>query len=126
MRKILIMLSMVMTGCSTVRYNHVKTDRTDSVAVVHTRADSIAVRDSIMIDRTTDTVRIARWHTETHWRMQHDTVWHTRTDTIQVSIPEPKRDNTSATALWYSAGNLAIGILAGMIAALLLYLRFSH
>lgn len=124
MKKLLPVLLMASAGCSTVRYIPVERSHADSMAVVHARIDSIAIKDSTTLDRRTDTVRITRWRTETRWHTGHDTVWRTRTDTIRITAP-PLRI-TAKESVWDTMGNVALGICCGLASALFIFRRIRR
>lgn len=108
--------TLMLAGCTTVRYVPVETSHNDSVYVAYARVDSIAVTDSIDTYRMADTVRITRWRTETRWHTERDTVWRNRTDTVRITIPVHVSQHKS---LMEKLGSAASGICAGVIMALL-------
>lgn len=109
--------TLMLAGCTTVRYVPVETSHNDSVHVAHARMDSIAVTDSTDTYRMADTVRITRWRTETRWHTERDTVWRNRTDTVR--IPIPVNNIGQRKSMMEKIGTAASGLCAGVIMALL-------
>ena len=94
-------------GCTTVRT--VETVRTDTVWQNHMQHDSIHVRDSVWVERWTqgDTVYVVkdRWKTEWRERLQIDTVYIAKRDTLFVQ----KTTGKTKQLTWFDRWRVRIG-----------------
>lgn len=79
-----LVLCLTLGGCTTTKYVPVMEYRTDTVWQSKTIKDSVYLRDSIIIRQAGDTVFCDRWHTRWRERLQRDTVYQSRTDSIPV------------------------------------------
>lgn len=82
----LAVLSAVLTGCKT-KYVAVIQTRTDTLRIVNHQRDSIWLHDSVMVSEKGDTVRIEKWHTKYVEKQVHDTLYQSKTDSIQQPYP---------------------------------------
>ena len=83
----LIMLS----GCKSVQYVPVETVHTDTLYQKVVQRDSIHIHDSVTIREKGDTVMIEHWRTQWRDRCQRDTIYRSRTDSVQVPYPVEKK-----------------------------------
>lgn len=72
------------SGCRSIRYVPVETVRTDTLYQKVLQRDSIHIHDSVTIREKGDTVMIEHWRTQWRDRLQRDTVYRSRTDSVQV------------------------------------------
>jgi len=75
------------SGCRSIRYVPVETVRTDTMYQKVLQRDSIHIHDSVTIREKGDTVMIEHWRTQWRDRLQRDTVYRSRTDSVQVPYP---------------------------------------
>lgn len=75
------------SGCRSIRYVPIETVRTDTIYQTVLKRDSIHVHDSVTIREKGDTVMIEHWRTQWRDRLQRDTVYRSRTDSVQVPYP---------------------------------------
>lgn len=75
------------SGCRSIRYVPVETVRTDTLYQKVLQRDSIHIHDSVTIREKGDTVMIEHWRTQWRDRVQRDTVYRSRTDSVQVPYP---------------------------------------
>lgn len=75
------------SGCRSIRYVPVETVRTDTLYQKVLQRDSIHIHDSVTIREKGDTVMIEHWRTQWRDRLQRDTVYRSRTDSVQVPYP---------------------------------------
>lgn len=92
---ILLVLSLLLlTGCRSVKYVPVETVRIDTVYQSKIEKDSIRIHDSIYVKewQNGDTIYKDRdrWHTEYIDKLVHDTIYQSKTDSIQVPYPVEK------------------------------------
>ena len=115
---ILMLLCLLFGSCTTTKYVPVETTRTDTLYISRAERDSIYLHDSIHVteQQRGDTLYIMhdRWHTQYRDRLQHDTIYHTRRDTIpqpyevirEVKVDKPLtwwqqlRIHTGGIAIW--------------------------
>lgn len=126
---VVLLLLLLLCGCSSVRTVDVERVRTDTVRWQRTIHDSVAVRDSIFVDRFMrgDTVFMVRdrWHTEYRDRWRTDTVYHSKTDSIPIPVPLAVEKEVQAELSWWQqvrlwTGNIVLTVLgAGIIYNLL-------
>ena len=92
---ILLVLSLLLlTGCRSVKYVPVETVRIDTIYQSKIEKDSIHIHDSIYVKewQNGDTIYKDRdrWHTEYIDKLVHDTIYQSKTDSIQVPYPVEK------------------------------------
>ena len=75
------------SGCRSIQYVPVETVRTDTLYQTVLQRDSIHIHDSVTIREKGDTVMIEHWRTQWRDRLQRDTVYRSRTDSVQVPYP---------------------------------------
>ena len=75
------------SGCRSIQYVPVETVRTDTLYQKVLQRDSIHIHDSVTIREKGDTVMIEHWRTQWRDRLQRDTVYRSRTDSVQVPYP---------------------------------------
>lgn len=75
------------SGCRSIRYVPIETVRTDTLYQKVLQRDSIHIHDSVTIREKGDTVMIEHWRTQWRDRLQRDTVYRSRTDSVQVPYP---------------------------------------
>lgn len=113
----LVLLALLLTGCKTV-YVPVETVRTDTLMVAHIMTDSVWVysHDSVVTDRTGDTVLVEKWHWRGRWRdrVTHDTVYKSRVDSVTVTREVEKPLTKSQRARLHLANIVLITL--GMVA----------
>ena len=104
--------------------------KSDTVALVHVRTDSIFLKDSVFVDRNTyvrgDTVYriMSRVQYKDRWRtkIKTDTVYRSVRDTVSVEVPV----RVTERVRWYDRAFMWIGrgvCIAALLWALFLYLR---
>ena len=123
-------LLMVLTACTTTRYVPIEVIHSsrDTLHTARTSRDTLLLRDTIRLDRrqTGDTIYITQ--TATHWRtrasLRTDTVYLTRTDTIErlprALCAAKKPTTTVASPLSLTAKRLLLVLAVGLFIYLLL------
>lgn len=102
----------LLCGCSTTKYIPYETVRDQYHAVYS--ADTIAVRDSIIINRSGDTIRELRWRDRWRLRTLHDTIL--VSDTICRPYPvEVPAKLTAWQRIKVDCGGWAILLCLGLI-----------
>lgn len=122
---LLLLLSLLFGGCTSVRYVPVESVRTDTVYQSRVLRDSVRVHDSIYVKewQKGDTVYVDRdrWHVKYVEKEVHDTVYQSRVDSIQVPYPVEKG------LTWWQERKIEFGELAlVVIAGLLCFLFFRY
>lgn len=117
---ILIILCIVFGGCKSVQYVPVIESHTDTVLITKHQRDSIYLRDSTHVSEKQkgDTVylSIEKWHTQYKEKIVHDTVYHSRIDSIPKPYPVPKYIEKELS--WWQSTRLRIANVV-LIAALI-------
>ena len=83
----LIFLATILYSCKSIQYVPVETTKRDTTYLSQTKIDSIYHRDSIYVERKGDTVYLSKYKYLYKYIEKHDTLWHEKTDTIQVVYP---------------------------------------
>ena len=125
-------LLMVLTACTTTRYVPLEVTHTsrDTLHTARISRDTLLLRDTIRLDRRQagDTIYITQ--TATHWRtrasLRTDTVYLTRTDTIErlpraLSAAKKPTTTTTVSPLALKAARLLPYILLALFAGLFIY-----
>ena len=107
----------LLTGCRSVEYVPVETVSRDTVSVVQVRADTFVRLDSVHVKEKGDTVWMERYRTVWRDRRVADTVFASRTDSVQVPVPVEK-PLTRWQQMKMKAGGAAIFAIAGAAAFL--------
>lgn len=116
MRKILIPAAVAVIvccagGCRTHYPVEIPRTLRDTVVAVRLRSDTFFVRDSVSVERQSDTVYHTRTRTIYRSRTVHDTLTHTMRDTVSVAVQVPSSGSTAEglrIPWWAVAGVLLI------------------
>ena len=81
---IILMASLLLTGCKTIQYYPLETVRHDTVYIQSVKLDSILVKDSVHITEKGDTVTEFRLKYIYKYKDRTDTLYLSRVDTISV------------------------------------------
>ena len=84
------MVSILLTGCKTIKYYPLETVRHDTVYIQSVKLDSILVKDSIHITEKGDTVTEFRLKYIYKYKDRTDTLYLSRVDTVSVPYPVEK------------------------------------
>lgn len=85
----IVLLVSAVCSCRTVQYVPVETVRTDSLYFNAVSTDSVYVKDSVLVVKG-DTVTEYRWRYVYKYKDRTDTVYVSRTDSVQVPYPVEK------------------------------------
>lgn len=88
---VVVLLILLLCSCRSTRYVPVETVRTDTLYQKVVQRDSIHIHDSVTIREKGDTVMIDHWRTQWRDRLQRDTIYRSRTDSVQVPYPVEKK-----------------------------------
>lgn len=83
----LILLAIMLYGCKSIQYVPVETIKRDTTYISQIKIDSIYHRDSIYVEHKGDTVYLSKYKYLYKYIEKRDTLWHEKTDTIQVAYP---------------------------------------
>ena len=109
-----IILASMLTGCRSVKYVPVEVVKTDTTYINKMQRDSIYQLDSIYIRDKGDTVLITKTKYIYRDKLVRDTVYASKTDSIQVPYPVEK-ELTRWQQFRLDVGGWAIGILTGAV-----------
>lgn len=83
----MLLCALLFTSCTTTKYVPVVEHRTDTLLWYSNIHDSIYVHDSVAVSMKGDTVYCDRWHTKLKVRVERDTVYRSRVDSVAVPYP---------------------------------------
>ena len=106
---ILLLVSLLFSGCKIIKYYPLETVRHDTVYVNQQRIDSILVKDSIHITEKGDTVTEFRLKYIYKYKDRTDTLYLSRVDTVSVPYPVEK-ELTKWQSVKVDYGGWAIGL----------------
>lgn len=107
----------LLCGCRSVEHVPVETVRHDTVAVIRERADTFVRIDSVHVRERGDTVWLEKYRCVYRDKLSRDTVFASRTDSVQVPVPVEK-PLTRWQQMKMKAGGAAIFAIAGVAAFL--------
>ena len=126
---LIAILAVMCLGCKSVQYVPVETVRTDTCyvnkirtdSVNKIRTDSVYVRDSVVVERGGDTIKVTAWRWRERYVVQRDTIYRSRTDSIAVPYPvERKLSRWEKTK--QDIGGIAIGAFIAVVSAVVIWL----
>ena len=129
---LIAVLAVMCIGCKSVQYVPVETVRTDTCyvqkirtdSVNKIRTDSVYVRDSVVVERGGDTIKVTAWRWRERYVVQRDTIYRSKTDSIAVPYPvERKLSRWEKTK--QDIGGIAIGAFIAVVSAVVLWLNIK-
>ena len=115
---ILLTLAIWFSSCRSIRHIPIETVKHDSIYISKILHDSIYQRDSIYVDRKGDTVLIYKDRYLYKYKNLIDTMYISRTDSIQVPYPIEKQ-LTKWQSMKLELGGWALGIIIVFILVLI-------
>ena len=115
---ILLTLAIWFSSCRSIRHIPIETVKHDSIYISKILHDSIYQRDSIYVDRQGDTVLIYKDRYLYKYKNLIDTMYISRTDSIQVPYPIEKQ-LTKWQSMKLELGGWALGIIIVFILVLI-------
>ena len=115
---ILLTLAIWFSSCRSIRHIPIETVKHDSIYISKILHDSIDQRDSIYVDRKGDTVLIYKDRYLYKYKNLIDTMYISRTDSIQVPYPIEKQ-LTKWQSMKLELGGWALGIIIVFILVLI-------
>ena len=118
---LIAVLAVMCLGCKSVQYVPVETVRTDTCYVNKIRTDSVYVRDSVVVERGGDTIKVTAWRWRERYVVQRDTIYRSKKDSIAVPYPvERKLSRWEKTK--QDIGGIAIGAFIAVVSAVVIWL----
>ena len=118
---LIAVLAVMCLGCKSVQYVPVETVRTDTCYVNKIRTDSVYVRDSVVVERGGDTIKVIAWRWRERYVVQRDTIYRSKMDSIAVPYPvERKLSRWEKTK--QDIGGIAIGAFIAVVSAVVIWL----
>lgn len=112
-------LAVMCLGCRRTMYVPVETIRTDTCYVNKVRTDSVLVRDSVVVDRAGDTIKVTAWRWRERYVYQHDTIYRSRTDSVAVPYPVERKlsrwEQTKQRIGGFALGVVILGVVAAVV-----------
>ena len=121
---ILLTLAIWFSSCRSIRHIPIETVKHDSIYISKILHDSIYQRDSIYVDRKGDTVLIYKDRYLYKYKNLIDTMYISRTDSIQVPYPIEKQ-LTKWQSMKLELGGWALGIIIVFILVLIGTFQFK-
>lgn len=121
---LIAVLAVMCIGCKSVQYVPVETVRTDTCYVNKIRTDSVYVRDSVVVERGGDTIKVTAWRWRERYVVQRDTIYRSKTDSIAVPYPV-KRKLTLWKKMKQDIGGIAIGAFIVVVSAVVIWLNIK-
>lgn len=84
---IFILVALIVSACSTVKYVPVETIKRDTTYISQIKIDSIYQRDSIYLEYKGDTIFKYKYKYISKYIEKCDTLWREKCDTIQIAYP---------------------------------------
>lgn len=117
---LIAVLAVMCIGCKSVQYVPVETVRTDTCYVNKIRTDSVYVRDSVVVERGGDTIKVTAWRWRERYVVQRDTIYRSKMDSIAVPYPvERKLSRWEKTK--QDIGGIAIGAFIAVVSAVVIW-----
>ena len=118
---LIVILAVMCLGCKSVQYVPVETVRTDTCYVNKIRTDSVYVRDSVVVERGGDTIKVTAWRWRERYVVQRDTIYRSRKASVAVPYPvERKLSRWEKTK--QDIGGIAIGAFIAVVSAVVIWL----
>lgn len=118
---LIAVLAVMCLGCKSVQYVPVESVRTDTCYVNKIRTDSVYVRDSVVVERGGDTIKVTAWRWRERYVVQRDTIYRSRTDSIAVPYPV-ERELSRWEKTKQDIGGIAIGAFIVVVSAVVIWL----
>ena len=118
---LIAVLAVMCLGCKSVQYVPVETVRTDTCYVNKIRTDSVYVRDSVVVERGGDTIKVTAWRWRERYVVQRDTIYRSKTDSIAVPYPV-ERELSRWEKTKQDIGGIAIGAFIAVVSAVVIWL----
>ena len=105
---IALIIAAIFSGCKTITKTEVvEKVRIDTAYVTKVLKDSVWMHDSIHVKEKGDTILIEKWHTQWRDRLQIDTIYRAKVDSIPVPYEVEKLVERQLT--WWQRLRLALG-----------------
>lgn len=121
---LIAVLAVMCLGCKSVQYVPVETVRTDTCYVNKIRTDSVYVRDSVVVERGGDTIKVTAWRWRERYVVQRDTIYLSKTDSVAVPYPV-ERKLTLWKKMKQDIGGIAIGAFIVVVSAVVIWLNIK-
>lgn len=102
-----LLICCALWGCTTTRIVEVETVRSDTTYITKLQKDSVWLHDSIHVREKGDTILIEKWHTQWRDRLQIDTIYRAKVDSIPVPYEVTKEVERQLS--WWQRLRLALG-----------------
>ncbi len=106
---ILTAMLLAMSSCTRTVYVPQTTIQRDSIYITQYKRDSIYMHDSILVLRVRDSTIVEKWHTKYIERLNTDTLYIEKADTLRIPYPVEKELSTMQK-VWIKLGKLFSGL----------------
>lgn len=117
---IMLLMCALLGSCSRVVYVPQESVRHDSIYLTKVQRDSVYLKEFVNVWQKADTVYRDRLITKYRERLNTDTLYVERTDTVRIPVPVERQLGKGERTL-ISLGKISLGVYAGLILAAVLY-----
>lgn len=105
---LLFLAVLAATSCTRHVYVPVETTKSDTVYLNRVQLDSIYMRDSVFIEKSGDTIREFQYKYIYRFKDRTDTLYISRTDSIQVPYPVEVVKYKTPQWCWWALGGIVL------------------
>lgn len=105
---LLFLAILAATSCTRHVYVPVETTKSDTVYLNRVQLDSIYMRDSVFIEKSGDTIREFQYKYIYRFKDRIDTLYISRTDSIQVPYPVEVVKYKTPQWCWWALGGIVL------------------
>lgn len=104
----LFLIGLAATSCTRHVYVPVETTKSDTVYMNRVQLDSIYMRDSVLIEKSGDTIREFQYKYIYRFKDRIDTLYISKTDSIQVPYPVEVVKYKTPQWCWWALGGVIL------------------
>ena len=104
----LFLIGLAATSCTRHVYVPVETTKSDTVYLNRVQLDSIYMRDSVLIEKSGDTIREFQYKYIYRFKDRIDTLYISKTDGIQVPYPVEEVEYKTPQWCWWALGGVIL------------------
>lgn len=117
---VMLLVCALLGSCSKTVYVPQESVKYDSIYLTKVQRDSVCLKEFVNVYQKADTVYKERYVTKYKERLNTDTLYIERADTMRIPVPVERQLSKSERTL-ISLGKVSLGVYAGLILAAVLY-----
>lgn len=117
----MLIVCMIMGGCARTVYVPQESVKYDSIYLTKVQRDSVYLKELVNVYTKADTVYKERYVTKYKERLNTDTLYIERTDTVRIPIPVG-RELSKTERNMITLGKMSLGVYVGLLLAAVLWL----